>query len=76
MITDIDLSQGWEGPIWISKQDRSRTPNFEYIPANERFFVIIYFQYEPCISLLGMYIDLEYVSEAGLFINEQKSNRF
>jgi len=34
MITDIDLSEGWEGPIWISRHDKNRTPNFEYIPSN------------------------------------------
>ena len=35
MITDEELSTGWEGPIWISKEDRSRLPRFEYIGNNQ-----------------------------------------
>ena len=35
MISDEDLATGWEGPIWISKEDQRKMPNFEYIPTNE-----------------------------------------
>jgi len=35
MITDEELSTGWEGPVWISKKDRSRLPCFEYIGNNQ-----------------------------------------
>jgi len=35
MISDEDLSTGWEGPIWINSRDKSRLPTFEYIPTNE-----------------------------------------
>ena len=36
MISDIDLSDGWEGPIWISKSDKAKMPNFEYVASNGR----------------------------------------
>ena len=35
MISDEDLATGWEGPIWVAKEDRVKMPNFEYIPTNE-----------------------------------------
>jgi len=35
MISDTDLSTGWEGPIWIDNQCRNRLPSFIYIPSNE-----------------------------------------
>ena len=36
MISDIDLSDGREGPIWISKSDKAKMPNFEYVASNGR----------------------------------------
>ena len=42
MISDIDLSDGWEGPIWISKSDRAKMPNFEYVASNGRGQITVY----------------------------------
>ena len=41
MINDIDIAEGWEGPIWVKKSDHARLPNFEYIPSNDSFHSIL-----------------------------------
>ena len=41
MISDIDLSDGWEGPIWISKSDKAKMPNFEYVASNGRGQILL-----------------------------------
>ena len=54
MISDIDLSDGWEGPIWISKSDRAKMPNFEYVASNGRGQITVYSSmyklYTNCIA--------------------------
>ena len=45
MISDIDLSDGWEGPIWISKSDKAKMPNFDYVASNGRGQIFLFAVY-------------------------------
>ena len=54
MISDIDLSDGWEGPIWISKSDKAKMPNFEYVASNGRGQIFLCaFDFTFCIFYIS-----------------------